>query len=334
MSRIALVIPTIREKQITEFLQAWSSEILKNNVKTYIVEDNAQKEFSLKDFEESLGIIHLSHADASEELKSVISLKSPGCRQIGFFEAFKSDHEILITLDDDVRPIPESRFFENYYSILTKGIPEWVDPLLNYRSRGYPVENTGHIKIDFHIGSFMGVPDVDGETQLAEEDNFSSKPPEYQSKAILVPEGQFIPVNGGICGWRMELTPFIHYAIWSEELSYKRFDDIWMGVILKLWLDACGLKMSYGPPFVNHIRASDPLKNRELEQNGKIWNEVFWQILKNKFYEFRNISEKDKEKNLEYIIRSLESIDNAWSQAEAKALRKWNNILQSNEIKI
>jgi hypothetical protein len=216
-------------------------------------------------------------------------------------------------------------FFSAYDEILTQGVPAWVDPLQNYRSRGYPVSNTGLVPTSFHMGGFLGVPDVDGETQLAHEHLFKKAPPVYLSKPVLVGRGQYIPVNGGICGWRSELTPFIHYTLWHEELAYRRYDDIWMGIILKTWMDLCDFNMSYGPPLVNHLRASDPHKNIGYEKTGKEWNESFWQKLRNNI--FTNSTDRSIHDNFELVANALRRIENPWARREADAMIKWHSLL-------
>jgi len=326
--KIALVIPTIREHEIKKFLETWRDQIAESETHVYIVEDNREKTFNLKnvfDLYEGNNIEHLCHSDAPESVLDSINLKSPCCRQIGFWKAYYDGFEIIITLDDDVRPIDGSNIFLEYYEILINGVPLWVDPLLNYRSRGYPIRNVGRVAVSFHVGSFMGVPDVDGKTQLQYENRFITDPPKYIPRATIVPRGQLIPVNGGICGWKREVTPFIHYTVWDERLGYRRFDDIWMGVILKSIFDYTGIRMSYGQTFVNHIRASDANKNIEYEKNGIEWNEEFWEILDSRIKQ--NIDGLQQSPTTVYlaIAKSLKDIDNSWAHKEGECMEKWIN---------
>jgi hypothetical protein len=62
---------------------------------------------------------------------------------------------------------------------------------------------------------------------------------------------------------------------------YKRFDDIWAGVIAKKAMDHLGWHLSVGEPFVEHNRASNPFKNLINEAPGIETNEKFWQIIDN-----------------------------------------------------
>ncbi len=287
MSRVALVVPTIREDQIREFLGAWWQQLHEAHVGVYVVEDNERRSFDLG--VGSLGsgvgthdmarVHHLCWDDAPDGMLDCINVRSPGCRQIGLWKAYHDGCDVLVSLDDDVRPATGRNLFHEFCDILANGVPVWVDPLLNYRSRGYPTTNVGTVPVAFHSGSFLSIPDVDGETQLKYEEEFAINPPQYVPRATIVPKGQLIPVNGGICGWRSEITPFVHYTVWNKELGYRRFDDIWMGIIVKRLLDHCGLHMGYGQTFVNHIRASSAEKTPSTRRTARCGTSDFGRSL-------------------------------------------------------
>lgn len=340
MPKIALVVPTIREDQIKEFLVSWSGQIVEADVNVYIVEDNPRKSFELNmetlnthsGRESSSLIEHLCWEDAPDGMLDCITVKSPSCRQIGMWKAYHDMCEIIITLDDDVRPAVGPNIFIDFYKILVDGVPVWVDPLLNYRSRGYPTQNVGTVPISFHVGSFLGIPDVDGETQLKHEKQFAANPPEYIPQVTIVPRGQLIPVNGGICGWKREITPFVHYTRWNKKLGYRRFDDIWMGIIVKKLFDQWHLNMSYGPPFVNHVRASSAEKNIEYEVEGKKWNEVFWEVFDTRIGKRLDEVERSLVRTYEMLAKMLEEIENDWTKDEAACMLKWMNFFNVDEL--
>lgn len=321
---IALVVPSNREDQAVDFLKAWRNQIKSADVVTYLVEDNEEETFTLDAFH-GRDFHHLSWRSVPQSLLDCISLNSPGCRQIGFFIAFEDGCEIIVTLDDDVRPVDGSNVFTSFSEILSDGVQVWVDPLLNYRSRGYPFKNTGTIPVSFHVGSFLGVPDVDGETQLRFSSDFAKYPPQYIPRPTIVPAGQLLPVNGGMCGWRRELTPYVHYTLWNPELSYRRFDDIWMGIILKRFLDLTGMNMSYGTPYVAHIRASNAKHNMVLEKEGRCWNETFWQYFDRELEMIDKSRNHELENAFQIVVEALFRIDNQWSREEAEAMVKWRS---------
>ena len=331
-SKCAIVVPSCRKTQALEFVDAWKEGVQGlGDACLYIVEDGPSQTFEFGD-EEGEWLRHLSWADAPAGMLECITVRSPGCRQIGFWQAYRDGCEIIITLDDDVRPLGGTggdgcAFLKAFCKILSEGVPLWIDPLQNYRSRGYPVENTGTVPVQFHVGCFAGIPDVDGETQLEIEAGLVDHPPRYLSRPVVAAPGQLLPINGGICGWQRQLTPYVHYTLWHAELAYRRYDDIWMGILLKRILDLSGRRMSYGPPAVHHQRASDAIANRGYERAGKVWNESFWQILDQRILELQANENGESplplDRAADLVVSALEEVDNSWAVAEAGAMRAW-----------
>lgn len=319
--RVGCIVPSCREAQVSAFVRAWLPELTADDVRLYVVEDAPARSFRL-----DATVAHLCWADAPPGMLDCISVRSPGCRQIGFYRAYQDDMDVIVTLDDDVRPIDGERLFQRFIAILTDGLPVWMDPMLNYRSRGYPTENVGRLPVAFHVGTFFGVPDVDGDTQLLREGEFAASPPQYVSQPTIVPAGQLLPVNGGICGWRRELTPYVHYAVWDPDLDYRRFDDIWMGIILKHVLDLTGRNLSCGPPGVRHERASDARQNARLERTAKAWNERFWEGLSQAVARRSPPRPIDLDSAWTLMADALDDLGNAWATREAAAMRSWRAI--------
>ncbi len=324
---VALVVPSYRETQIVEFLHAWSSQRMDARVATYVVEDGPERSFALP---RDVGQVqHLCWADAPKEMLDCVTVRSPGCRQIGFFHAYMDGADVVITLDDDVRPTAGSNALDMFCEVLTEGVPLWVDPLLNYRSRGYPEHNVGSVSVSFHVGSFLTIPDVDGETQLLHAADFAERPPQYVPRPTVVASRQLIPVNGGACAWTRELSPYVHYTVWDGDLGYRRFDDIWMGVIVKRLLDHCGLAMSYGPPYLHHIRASDPARNATLEANAKQFNENFWSQLDMALEDVLDPVPRTLADTWLAIAGALQAIDNRWARLEGESMLRWSSFFRS-----
>lgn len=319
---IAVVVPSCREAELLRFVEAWRVEFVRHGASIYVVEDAGEPSFPLPRVR-GLPIKHLSWKDAPPGMLECINVRSPCCRQIGFWKAWHDGCDVVVTLDDDVRPAAGTDLLGEFEHIFSEGVPLWIDPLLNYRSRGYPVLNPGRVSIDFHVGCFLGVPDVDAETQLRHEVDFQSVPPRYLDRPTVVPPGFLVPVNGGIAGWRRDLTPYVHFTLWDEQQGYRRFEDIWMGVILKHVFDASGLRMSFGPPFVEHRRASDARKNLKHEKAGKRWNESFWEILRQGLNGLQGPGPASIDESSEQVIRCLLSMDNSWARREGEALQRW-----------
>ncbi len=319
---IGCVVPSCREEQAVAFVREWMPELGGQGARLYVVEDGPSRSFHLGPHG-SDDLAHLCWADAPAGMLDCITVRSPGCRQIGLWQAYRDGCDIIVTLDDDVRPMAGERLVERFAGILSAGLAVWVDPLENYRSRGYPYRNTGRMPVAFHVGTFFGLPDVDGETQLRHQAEFAGRPPEYVRRPTIVPPGQLVPVNGGICGWQRALTPYVHYTLWDPDLGYRRFDDIWMGIILKHMLDLAGLRMSYGPPGAVHDRASDARRNAVLECDAREWNEQFWEVLANAVDRCRPAGRLALDDAWAAVIEALERTGNAWAAREAAAMRAW-----------
>lgn len=319
---IGCVVPSCREDKAVAFVHEWTREWRVHGVRVYVVEDGPSRNFRFGPHG-GVDLMHLCWADAPAGMLDCITVRSPGCRQIGFWQAYRDGCEIIVTLDDDVRPIADERLFQRFAEVLTAGVTVWVDPLQNYPSRGYPSRNTGRLPVAFHIGAFLGTPDVDGETQLRHWAEFATRPPEYVRRPTIVPPGQLVPVNGGICGWQRALTPYVHYALWDADLGYRRFDDIWMGIIVKYILDLAELRMSYGPPGAFHVRASDAQRNSVLERDAKQWNEQFWETLALAIDRRRSAGGLSLDDAGAEVTAALERTGNAWAAREAAAMRAW-----------
>jgi len=307
------------------WLKAWTPECRDRGVRMYLVEDGPTRSFDLPR-DTDAGMQHLCWDDAPPGMLDCITIRSPGCRQIGCWKAYQDGCDVIVTLDDDVRPMAGTSLFDGFADVLDGGVAVWIDPLHNYRSRGYPVRNTGRVSVAFHVGSFFGIPDVDGETQITHQAEFATRPPEYVRRPTVVAPGQVIPVNGGICGWQRALTPYVHYTLWDAELGYRRFDDIWMGIILKQILDLAGMRMSYGPPGALHVRASDAARNAVFEQNGKAWNETFWEVLDRAVNTGRRDGPRSLDQACTEVTAALDTMGNPWAAREAAALRAWRRL--------
>ena len=56
--------------------------------------------------------------------------------------------------------------------------------------------------------------------------------------------------------FRRELVPLMYLPRMGDNTSFRRFDDIWGGVIAQKCLRHLGLLCSVGKPIVNHMKAS------------------------------------------------------------------------------
>src|SRR5262249_37569650 len=60
---------------------------------------------------------------------------------------------------------------------------------------------------------------------------------------------------------------------------FRRFDDIWCGLVLQRVFRHLGLRIACGRPLVHHQRASDPFVNLVKESAGIDRNEHIWKAV-------------------------------------------------------
>src|SRR5713226_3359616 len=99
--KAAIVVPTIRESCVTEFLASWRNEFAAHLV--IVVEDNPEKTFDIS----GPNIRHFCWADIDRELGSsswIIPRRTDCVRSFGYYQAHASGVDMIVTLDDDCYP--------------------------------------------------------------------------------------------------------------------------------------------------------------------------------------------------------------------------------------
>ncbi len=123
---------------------------------------------------------------------------------------------------------------------------------------------------------------------------------------------------------RHEAIPFMYFPFMGEGQPYKRFDDIWAGVIAKRALDLLGWHMSVGEPFVEHRRASDPFANLVKETPGIVANEMFWEAIDG----IEVPSGKTPQDIVATLGRGLEGLEDAYLKRLGQALQVWARLCE------
>ena len=268
MRNYCVVVPTIREKCITNFLEKWKFECT-----VILVEDNPEKTFKIK---KDSRIQHYSWEDIDKTFgkKSwIISRRDSAIRSFGFYLAYKQNFDYIFTLDDDCYPIDGVDFFTDHINNLEQ-FPKWTESCIGYRTRGIPYKNLGTLdNVKLSAGLWEGVPDLDAIQTLS---NQNIKLPE---NTRIIPKGQYYPLCGMNMCFKRDMTPLMWFPLMGEGSPYRRFDDIWCGIISKKIMDHLDINVAVGKPFIFHSRASDVFKNLEKETPGVIENEKFWQII-------------------------------------------------------
>ena len=267
----ALVVPTIREKSIIEFLKCWND--VKDWDVTIVVEDNPEKTFqSDVDF-------HYCWKDIEGDLKNlswIISKRDSAIRSYGFYKAYQLGADYIFTIDDDCLPVDGVKFCEQHICNL-ESTPKWCESVLGYRTRGLPYKNLGKLEnVKFSLGLWQGVPDFDAIHMLA--DNVSSI---NIPKTRVMPKNQYFPFCGMNFAFKRDVTPLAYFPLMGEGYTFNRFDDIWFGVICKKICDHLNYHITCGSPCVHHSKASNPFDNLIKEANGIKFNEEFWTIIEN-----------------------------------------------------
>lgn len=275
MNNVAIVVPTIREYNIKEFVKRWSF-----TVPLIIVEDNPEPTFDL-DIEH-----HYSWQDIEKDLGSeswIIPRRSDCVRSYGYLKAYQAGYEYIITLDDDCYPVKHI----NAEQYITKHIANlsdysfedrWVSTLENPIPRGYPYGNVCTDRpIKISHGLWQNVIDYDSISQLV----FNRYPQEVKYRFGVIGHNKYYPMCGMNLAWKADITSIMYFLLMGqntlgEYYKYDRFGDIWCGILSKKILDHLDGAVFSGDPLVWHDRASNVWSNYRKEYTGILQNEEFW----------------------------------------------------------
>lgn len=319
--RATIVVPSIREREIHRFLDAWSEHFRGHDL--IVVEDNPERTFSLPS-----EVHHVSWREIEADLGDdawIVPRRTDAVRNYGLLLAGRAQPDLIITLDDDCYPseaqgTEEENFVEAHWRKLgtSGGNLPVLDTMFSaeaaVRPRGYP-------KVELELptmvnhGLWNGVPDLDGETQLRNEELRITFPPH----SLQVPPGILFPMCGMNLAFRPEALPLVYYLPMGRGQPYHRFADIWCGWILKKVCDRLGWSVRTGAPYVFHSRASDARRNMELESHGLEMNDRLWHLVDD-----TEITGESPMDCLESLYRAIcERIGGEYWESCARAARTW-----------
>lgn len=307
-----LVVPTIRETSIKQFLQEWDA--VKDWDKVILVEDNPVRTFDVSVDH------HYSWHEIEEDLGSdawIISRRDSAIRSYGFYKAWQMGASHIFTLDDDCLPVSGVRLCKEHIANLEE-TPKWTESIPGFRTRGLPYKNLGLLdNVVFSIGLWEGVPDLDAIHMLAGHKKFNL--PETR----LMPKGQYFPFCGMNFAFKKEVAPLTYFPLMGQLSPFGRFDDIWFGVICKKICDHLNLAIACGKPYIYHSKASDPLTNLVKEAPGIKYNETFWEFVESAVIKSSNPTECILEMghHLEKVGQADQYLHNL-----GKALQIWGNL--------
>ncbi len=270
-----VVVPTVREASIAEFLAAWEDEFAAAQI--IVVQDGPRRSFDVA----GANVHHFAREDIREHLGDAawIIPSGSGCiRSFGCWLAWQMGAEMIVTLDDDVRPHQEHPGFLAAHErrLSSSADAAWVSTLDDAKPRGMPYFETGrNAPVVVNHGLWDGVPDFDAPTQLV-----ASRVPigrGWSDRTIA--RGSYLPMCSMNLAWRSEFAPAMYFLLMGPDYAFDRFGDIWCGVLAKRIADHLGFAINSGSPAVAHERASDVFVNLAKESRGMRANETFWRAV-------------------------------------------------------
>lgn len=263
-----LVIPSIRQRQLSEFFDAWKG--LGRWDRVIVMEDNDEKTFDVSNSDRP--VEHYSHAEVANDLglnSWIISRKDSACRCYGLYQAWKAGAKYILTLDDDVRPAKGFHELMQYHTDNLRRYPRFISSVPGLSPRGMPSVLSSRSDVYASMGVWQGVPD------LYAKDMLKGYPTDYTPPAgtRLLVENEYAPICGMNLCLRREAIPLAYFPLQGEGQMFSRFDDIWMGLILKTGFDSLGWKIALGEPHIYHSRASSPVECAKKEAPGLVEND-------------------------------------------------------------
>jgi hypothetical protein len=253
--KIAVIVPTIREEKLKEFLNAWKPLFDKHNIALYVVRDGKNPTVNGETIKEVMG-----------EYSNLIYNFNDGVRNLGFAKAYKDGADIFISLDDDV--LPDGDTIQDHLYILNTRQPiSYINSVDDIYMRGFPYWARQEAEVVFSHGLWNNVYDFDASTQLV----LGEQTPRHRKMPI--PKGVLMPVCIMNVAWKRCAMPYYYQAPMFGDIN--RFADIWSGWEVKKYIDKNNLCMVNGYAKVNHNRASNPFVNLVKEAKGVGMNEKY-----------------------------------------------------------
>jgi len=314
----ALVVPSIREKNILEFLDNWKDihwdEII-------VVEDNPEKTFRL-----GSRVSHFSWAEIEfhmEDRSWIISHRDSAIRSFGFYYAHMIGHDYIYTLDDDCAPL-DPFFCEKHLENLNTST-KWTYSVPGQRTRGFPYDDLGKNRnVMVSMGLWENVPDYAAIQELGGNNPKLVLP----ETSTLMPANQYFPFCGMNVCFRNEAAVLMYFPLQGEGYPYRRFDDIWCGVIMKKICDHLGWQVAVGPPHINHTKASNKFVNLEKEAPGIAFHDTFWKTVDS--IKLEGDTAVECMRDIGWGLRKKSEVDSYLNNV-GKAIVTWANLFAPTE---
>ncbi len=356
MKEVCLVVPTIREKSFSDFVERWAKLNLFDVVDLLVVEDNPTKTIETNP---NYVAYHYCWKDIEKTLEKdswIIPRRSDTVRSFGYLMAYRFGYKYIMTLDDDCYPPTEAdgliyetgeAFVEEHLKHLRKKT-RWFNTLDNVKPRGIPFHNVGTWQRNIiNHGLWTNVLDYDAPTQLV-----NPAPEKFAFDNRVVPLCFYFPMCGMNVAWKREATVLMYHLLMGQayfllingvgvqnleeanldKLPFDRFGDIWCGIIAKKICDSMSYTMSTGMPYVRHERASNPFANLKKEANGIEVNEKFWEYI-----DFANVGQGDLTHAYYKMGEHVEMFDDfaeykSYFAKLGKAMKIWSELVQKSDV--
>jgi reversibly glycosylated polypeptide/UDP-arabinopyranose mutase len=266
---VAIVIPTIRD---LSFLEEWRSEFSPHRI--IVCEDHPTRQIVPPP---GFQIEHFSWTEIDADLGDVswiIPRQNAAIRNFGYWKAWSTGAEIIVTIDDDCYPAAPS-YIQTHVANLSSKVTLGWEQVCDFPTRGFPYGIRGSSEVVVSHGLWENVADLDAPTQLTQPHLSIQRP--VRTKVIA--RGSYFPMSGMNLAFRAWFAPAMWFPLMGRGWPFDRFDDIWAGVLAKKVADHLELGMISGDPTVEHRRASNVFANLRKEAAGIEANETFWRAV-------------------------------------------------------
>lgn len=262
MTKIAIIVPTIRPESYKRFLDAWTSLFKKHDAQLFTVWDGKDPVVEYKEKKYTIPEVMGIYKDTIYNFNS-------GVRNAGFALAYKLlKPDMYLTLDDD--EIPDGDTIQDHLDILAKRVPvSWISTASEYM-RGFPYGVRDEAEVVLSHGIWQGFADWDAPTQLV----LGNRPVTFYKGPI--PKGIYFPMCIMNLAFKPQVLPWIFQPPQGEVPKIWRFDDMWSGIITKRAIDEHGWAAVSGYSSVIHQRESNVWTNLKHEGTGLQLHETFW----------------------------------------------------------
>ena len=266
MNKLAVVIPTIRPKALQVWFDHWWP-VLKDKAEIIVVWDMKERDFDLQISYSN--VYQLTWADGERYGDLIANChKSDSIRNLGFLKAAELGCEYIATLDDDVLPV-DNLWPDRMIRNLSRMVDPYTFQPAPFRTRG--MCNLFQVPVILHHGLWEGIPDVCAKDQYVFE-MLDGK----QHPVVTIPFGSLAALSGMNLAFHRKFLPAMYF--WPQH-KYRRYGDIWQGLVAKRVADIAGYAVTSGSPTIYHNRLSDRAKNSIEEANGMKLNDTLWTSL-------------------------------------------------------